>query len=162
ATTSAWGSSTVRPPSPRPPPSSRRGRGGLGCAPPSASRPARSCRPFSPSPPSPARWPPTPRCASGSARARRVPGAPEPARPPTARPPASVTAMAAAYLREVVALQPDGPYLFAAQSGGCYVALEMARQAAAAGRLVGGVLLMAPAIHRRRRTLSAKPSVAQE
>ena len=78
------------------------------------------------------------------------------------RPPASVAAMAAAYLSEVFVLQPDGPYLFAAQSGGCYVALEMARQAAAAGLPVGGVLLMAPAIHRRRRTLSAKPSVAQE
>ncbi|MFD2685530.1 thioesterase domain-containing protein, partial [Streptomyces phyllanthi] len=61
------------------------------------------------------------------------------------RPLRTVGTMAAAYLREVFQLQPDGPYLFAAQSGGCYVALEMARRAAAAGKEVGGVFLMGPA-----------------
>ncbi|MFE3031376.1 amino acid adenylation domain-containing protein [Streptomyces canus] len=61
------------------------------------------------------------------------------------RPLRTVGKMAAGYLREVFQLQPDGPYLFAAQSGGCYVALEMARRAAATGKEVGGVFLMGPA-----------------
>ncbi|MFD8816454.1 amino acid adenylation domain-containing protein [Streptomyces sp. NPDC059627] len=61
------------------------------------------------------------------------------------RPLRTVRRMAAAYLKEVFQLQPDGPYLFAAQSGGCYIALEMARRAAAAGKEVGGVFLMGPA-----------------
>jgi thioesterase domain-containing protein len=47
---------------------------------------------------------------------------------------------------EVLRMQPDGPYLFAAQSGGCYVALEMGRQMAALGREVAAVVLMAPAL----------------
>jgi thioesterase domain-containing protein len=61
------------------------------------------------------------------------------------RPLRTVGTMAAAYLREVFQLQPEGPYLFAAQSGGCYIALEMAQRASAAGKEVGGVFLMGPA-----------------
>jgi len=64
------------------------------------------------------------------------------------RPLESVSEMAAAYLQEVLRLQPDGPYLFVGQSAGCYVALEMARQMAAMGGEVGGVFLMAPATGR--------------
>jgi amino acid adenylation domain-containing protein len=62
------------------------------------------------------------------------------------RPPESVIAMAEAYISEVVRLQPDGPYLIIGQSGGCYIALEMARQLAAEGREVAGVFLAAPGI----------------
>jgi len=60
----------------------------------------------------------------------------------------SVPEMAAAYLDEVLRLQPDGPYLFMGQSAGCYVAVEMARQLAAMGGEVGGVFLLAPAWQR--------------
>jgi thioesterase domain-containing protein/aryl carrier-like protein len=62
------------------------------------------------------------------------------------QPPESVIEMAEAYIGEVVRLQPEGPYLIIGQSGGCYIALEMARQLAAAGKEVGGVFLVAPGI----------------
>ncbi|MCW6008140.1 amino acid adenylation domain-containing protein, partial [Micromonospora sp. CPCC 205371] len=60
----------------------------------------------------------------------------------------SVREMAAAYADEVLLLQPDGPYLLAAQSGGSYVAVEMARRLAELGRDVAGVFLMGPARQR--------------
>jgi thioesterase domain-containing protein len=56
----------------------------------------------------------------------------------------TVEELAASYLGEVRALQPAGPYLFAGWSMGGYVAVELARQAAAAGLEVGGVFLIAP------------------
>ncbi|MFD0634339.1 alpha/beta fold hydrolase [Catenulispora yoronensis] len=59
----------------------------------------------------------------------------------------TVEEMAAAYLEEVVALQPEGPYLFAAWSMGGYVAVEMARRLVAQGREVPAVFLMAPPVH---------------
>ena len=63
----------------------------------------------------------------------------------------SVEEMAAAYLDEVLAVQQEGPYLFAAWSMGGYVAVEMARQAEARGLEVGGVFLIGPPLHRLRR-----------
>ena len=60
------------------------------------------------------------------------------------RPPRSVKEMAAAYLSEVLRLQPDGPYLFAGWSGGSCVAIEMACQTAAMGKEVAGVFLIGP------------------
>jgi thioesterase domain-containing protein len=56
----------------------------------------------------------------------------------------TVDDMAKVYLDEVVRVQPASPYLFAAWSMGGYVALDMARRAAAGGREVGGVFLIAP------------------
>jgi thioesterase domain-containing protein/aryl carrier-like protein len=64
------------------------------------------------------------------------------------RPLRSVPEMAAAYVEEMLRLQPEGPYLLTAQSGGSYVALEMARRLAELGREVGGVHLMGPARQR--------------
>jgi thioesterase domain-containing protein/aryl carrier-like protein len=61
-------------------------------------------------------------------------------------PPESVDDMAAWYIREVLQAQPDGPYLLTAQSGSCYIAVEMARQMAAMGKEMAGVFLMAPAL----------------
>ncbi|MFD0586354.1 alpha/beta fold hydrolase [Dactylosporangium darangshiense] len=58
----------------------------------------------------------------------------------------SITAMASAYLEEVQALQPTGPLLLAAWSMGAHVAVEMAREAVAAGRTVGGVFLIGPSV----------------
>ena len=78
------------------------------------------------------------------------------------RPQTSVRRMAETYLREVYRLQPDGPYLFAAQSGGCYIAFEMARQATAVGKQVGGIFLMGPPTYPRRRNRSQKPSVGDD
>ncbi|MEU6432599.1 amino acid adenylation domain-containing protein, partial [Microbispora sp. NPDC046973] len=63
----------------------------------------------------------------------------------------SVGEMAEAYLDEVVAVQEQGPYLFAAWSMGGYVAIEMARRAAARGLEVGGVFLAGPPLHGSRR-----------
>jgi thioesterase domain-containing protein len=54
--------------------------------------------------------------------------------------------MAAAYLAEVLRVQPDGPYLFAGQSGAGYVAFEMARQMTAMGREMGGLFLIGPPV----------------
>ncbi|MFF0524662.1 non-ribosomal peptide synthase/polyketide synthase [Actinomadura nitritigenes] len=62
------------------------------------------------------------------------------------RPIGSVERMASAYLSDVLQLQPDGPYLFTSWSGGCYVAVEMARQAAARGERVAGAILIGPPI----------------
>ena len=74
------------------------------------------------------------------------------------RPLESITEMASAYLHEVLRLQPDGPYLFAGWSMGGYIAVEMARQATATGKEVGGVFLIGPPRQpvpkRRRRPLS--------
>jgi thioesterase domain-containing protein/aryl carrier-like protein len=58
----------------------------------------------------------------------------------------SVEEMAAAYLAEVLRVQPDGPYLFAGQSGAGYVAFEMARQMTAMGREMGGLFLIGPPV----------------
>jgi amino acid adenylation domain-containing protein len=60
------------------------------------------------------------------------------------RPLTSVEQMATAYLDDVLRLQPEGPYLFTSWSGGCYVAVEMARQVAASGKQVAGVYLIGP------------------
>ncbi|MEV6868509.1 alpha/beta fold hydrolase, partial [Streptosporangium subroseum] len=67
------------------------------------------------------------------------------------RPLETIEEMAAAYLEEVLAVQPEGPYLFAAWSMGCYVAVEMARQAAAQGREVAGVFMVGPPHHELRK-----------
>jgi thioesterase domain-containing protein len=56
------------------------------------------------------------------------------------RPHGSIAEMATAYLAEVRALQPRGPYLLGGYSGGCIVAFEMARLLATAGE---GVALLA-------------------
>jgi thioesterase domain-containing protein len=56
----------------------------------------------------------------------------------------SIEAMADAYVAEVMARQPGGPYLLAAWSFGGYVALEMARRLAANGRDVAGLFLLGP------------------
>jgi thioesterase domain-containing protein/aryl carrier-like protein len=60
------------------------------------------------------------------------------------RPPRSVQEMAAAYLSDVLRLQPDGPYLFAGWSGGSCIAIEMACQTVALGKEVAGVFLIGP------------------
>ncbi|MFG1690408.1 amino acid adenylation domain-containing protein [Nonomuraea sp. NPDC049269] len=60
----------------------------------------------------------------------------------------TVAEMAAAYLDEVTTVQPSGSYLFAGWSVGGYIAVEMARQAAARGLEVGGVYLVGPPLHR--------------
>jgi amino acid adenylation domain-containing protein len=66
------------------------------------------------------------------------------------RPLETVEEMAEEYLAEMLTVQPEGPYLLAAWSMGGYVALEMARRLAAAGREVGGVFLIgAPSPQRR-------------
>jgi amino acid adenylation domain-containing protein len=56
----------------------------------------------------------------------------------------TVEEMAAVYLAEVHALQPAGPYLFAAWSMGGYIALEMARQLRASGEPEPGVFIVGP------------------
>ncbi|MEU9191158.1 amino acid adenylation domain-containing protein [Streptomyces sp. NPDC048484] len=61
-------------------------------------------------------------------------------------PPESVEDMAAAYVSEVLQVQPRGPYLFVAQSGSSYIAVEMARRLAALGKETAGVFLLAPAL----------------
>jgi thioesterase domain-containing protein len=57
------------------------------------------------------------------------------------RPLASIEEMAAAYLREIRQLQPQGPYLLGGYSGGGLVAFEMARQITAAGDTVALVVM---------------------
>jgi thioesterase domain-containing protein len=59
--------------------------------------------------------------------------------------------MAHTYLTEAIAIQHDGPYLFAGWSMGCYVALEMAVQAERSGREVGCLVLVAPPTNESRR-----------
>ncbi|WP_279576437.1 non-ribosomal peptide synthase/polyketide synthase [Actinomadura nitritigenes] len=56
----------------------------------------------------------------------------------------TVEEMAVAYLADVRAAQPAGPYLFAGWSMGCYVAMEMARKAKEAGLEVAGVFMAGP------------------
>lgn len=56
-------------------------------------------------------------------------------------PDSSITTMAARYVDELRAYQPDGPYLLAGYSGGGVVAIEMARQLQAQGAEVPVVLL---------------------
>ena len=53
-----------------------------------------------------------------------------------------IEAMAAAYLAEVRAVQPHGPYFLAGYCGGGIVAYEMARQARAAGETVASLILI--------------------
>ena len=53
-----------------------------------------------------------------------------------------IEAMAAAYFAEIRAVQPRGPYLLAGWSLGGIIALETARQAAAAGQTVALVALL--------------------
>jgi amino acid adenylation domain-containing protein len=55
---------------------------------------------------------------------------------------ASIEAMAAAYVREMRTLQPEGPYLLGGHSMGAAVAFEMARQLDAAGQRIGVLALM--------------------
>ncbi len=66
----------------------------------------------------------------------------------------SVPEMAAHYVAEITAHQPEGPYYLGGFSGGGLVALEMARQLTAAGKQVALVLLFdspAPGYDRMRR-----------
>jgi thioesterase domain-containing protein/acyl carrier protein len=58
--------------------------------------------------------------------------------------PSTLEALAALILREVRALQPTGPYLFAGHSFGCAVCVEMARLAEALGETVALVALLDP------------------
>jgi thioesterase domain-containing protein len=58
-----------------------------------------------------------------------------------AEPHASVEAMAADYLAEIRAVQPNGPYFFGGECIGGVVAYEMAQQARAAGDDVGLLVL---------------------
>jgi thioesterase domain-containing protein len=61
-------------------------------------------------------------------------------------PPASVEAMAGAYVDAVRALRPAGPYVFAGMcSTGAYIAYEMAQRVRASGEEVGLVGLLDPA-----------------
>lgn len=55
---------------------------------------------------------------------------------------ASIEAMAAAYVREMRAMQHEGPYLLGGHSMGAAVAFEMARQLDAAGQRIGVLALM--------------------
>ncbi len=55
---------------------------------------------------------------------------------------ASIEAMAAGYVREMRALQQEGPYLLGGHSMGAAVAFEMARQLDAAGQRIGVLALM--------------------
>jgi thioesterase domain-containing protein len=60
--------------------------------------------------------------------------------------PASVEAMAGAYVDAVRALRPAGPYVFAGMcSTGAYIAYEMAQRVRASGEEVGLVVLLDPA-----------------
>ena len=54
----------------------------------------------------------------------------------------SIAEMAAAYLEEVRAVQPHGPYMFGGYSGGGLIAYEMAQQVTAAGETVAMVVLL--------------------
>src|SRR5262249_28381846 len=58
--------------------------------------------------------------------------------------------MAAAYVSEVIGVQPAGPYLLAGWSMGGYVVVEMARLLQKMGREVGGVFLIGPPYHQPR------------
>jgi amino acid adenylation domain-containing protein len=58
-------------------------------------------------------------------------------RPPEISGPVDIRSLAAAYVADVVALQPDGPYHLAGYSYSAAVALEMAQQLRALGRRVG-------------------------
>ncbi len=58
------------------------------------------------------------------------------------RPHESIEAMAEAYLAEVRALQPHGPYLLAGYSGGGVVAFEMARRLSEQGEPIGMLALI--------------------
>ncbi len=55
-----------------------------------------------------------------------------------------VEQMAAQYVEEIRALQPEGPYLIGGLSGGAFVAFEMAQQLREAGHEVGALLLLEP------------------
>ena len=57
-------------------------------------------------------------------------------------PQGNVEAMAAAYLREITARQPQGPYYLGGYCSGGIVAFEMAQQLLAAGKEVGHVVLI--------------------
>ena len=79
------------------------------------------------------------------------------------RPLTSVEQMATAYLSDVLRLQPDGPYLFTSWSGGCYIAVEMARQVAAMGKEVAGAFLIGPPIQSSlKRRVARRPSTRAE
>ncbi len=57
-------------------------------------------------------------------------------------PHASIEEMAAAYLDEIVTVQPDGPYLLGGHSSGSWVAFEMARQLQNRGQEVAMVAVV--------------------
>jgi len=71
----------------------------------------------------------------------------------------SIEALAADYISEIRALQPDGPYWLGGYSSGGLIAFEMARQLASAGQAVALVALLdsyaphSPGAHRRRAAL---------
>lgn len=67
--------------------------------------------------------------------------------------PGSVTELAAGYLREVRARQPDGPYTLGGYSAGGAVALEMGRHLEACGETVDSVLLIDPPRNEQRMRL---------
>jgi thioesterase domain-containing protein/aryl carrier-like protein len=52
--------------------------------------------------------------------------------------------MAAAYVSEIIGVQPAGPYLLAGWSMGAYVVVEMARLLQKMGREVGGIFVIGP------------------
>ncbi len=62
----------------------------------------------------------------------------------------TIEEMAAAYVSEVIGVQPAGPYLLAGWSMGGYVVVEMARLLQKMGREVGGVFLIGPPYHQPR------------
>jgi thioesterase domain-containing protein len=81
----------------------------------------------------------------------------------------TIEEMASAYLAEVRAVQPTGPYVFGGYSGGGLVAFEMAQQVLAAGGSVALVLLLdtipttgdkiAITMNRRIRRMLSEPAV---
>ena len=74
------------------------------------------------------------------------------------RPHETIEEMATAYLPEVRALQPHGPYVFGGYSGGGLVAFEMAQQDRSQGDDVGLIVLLdtfPPTIAHRKTTLKS-------
>ncbi|MFF7597669.1 amino acid adenylation domain-containing protein [Streptomyces mirabilis] len=61
---------------------------------------------------------------------------------PEVRPLESIEELAAAYLRDIVKVQPQGPYLLSGYSLGGTIAYELARQLAAQGREVASLIML--------------------
>lgn len=82
---------------------------------------------------------------------------------PGARPrPASLEALAAAYLAEVRAVQPHGPYYLGGVSFGGTVAFEMARQLRAAGETIGLLAVVDQRSHPGRTRAPVRPAALFE